>query len=179
MAQSSRYLPFIQGGVCGDADATAFTALTTGICLCPPSPSLSPCTCDLTVGSVSTVNVTCASTGLGDEATAIILQSVPPTTPLDTIILNGNKLSKVPSTSSRRAYSVTSRVATKSLLTPFTLLNYVDLASNVITAIGTGDLALKAPVKFLNLASNVISSVSAGSLPSEFHFLKSHQAALK
>ena len=167
VGQNSRYLPFIQGGVCGDADATAFSALTTEICLCPPSTSLSPCTCGLTVGSVSTVNVTCASTKLGDAATAKILQSVSPTTPLDTLILNGNELSKVPSASSRRAYSVTSRITTKSLLTPFTLLNHVDLSSNGITSIGTGDLALKGPVNFLNLAQNVISSIAAGSLPSE------------
>ena len=50
----SAYFPLITGGICGDADATAFSALTTGICLCPPSPSLSPCTCGMTVGSVST-----------------------------------------------------------------------------------------------------------------------------
>ena len=171
----SDYLPFIKGGVCGDSDATPFSALTNGICLCPSSTSLLPCSCELTTGSVGTVNVTCASKGLGDAATVKLLQSVSPTIPVDTLILSGNKLSKVPSTSSRRAYSVTSRATTKSLLTPFTRLNYVDLSSNVITAINTGDLTLKAAVKFLNLDSNKISSVAAGSLPSKFHLnINSH-----
>ena len=155
-------------------EATAFTDLTTAVCLCPSSTSLGPCSCGLTTGSSSTVNVTCVSMELGDSGTAKILLSVPPTTPLDTLILSGNNLTKVPSVPSRRFKSISdmSRGASTSLLTPFTLLNYVDLSSNVITIIGTGDLALKAPVKFLNLARNVISSVAAASLPSEFHLNK-------
>lgn len=110
--------------------------------------------------------------GTGRFSNCQYLLSVSSTTPLDTLILSGVNLTKIPSTSTRRFASSENfiRATTKSLLTPFTLLNHVDLSSNVITSIGTGDLALKGPVKFLNLANNVISSIAAGSLPSEFFY---------
>jgi Leucine-rich repeat (LRR) protein len=86
-------------------------------------------------------------------------------------------LTKVPSTSSRRSGSgseddgMIRATATTSLLTQFTQLNNVDLSSNVITTIGTGELALTAPLEFLSLANNVISSVAMGSLPSALFIL--------
>ena len=77
-------------------------ALTTAVCLCPPSPSLSPCNCSLSTGNDSTaVTVTCVSAELGNAALGEILLNGPPTTPLDTLILSGNNLTKVPSTTLR------------------------------------------------------------------------------
>jgi len=128
------------------------------------------------------VTITCADAGLGDSRTAQILLNVSPKTPLDTLILGGNKLTKVPSTSSRRSGSgsedddMIRATATTSLLTQFTQLNNVDLSSNGITRIGIGELTLTAPVKFLSLANNLIASVAMSSLPSTlFHLIKSHE----
>ena len=154
---ASDYVSFIQGGVCGDADKTAFTDLTTVICLCPPSTSIDPyCTCDLSTGSDTLVTVTCEGAGLGDSGVAKILLSFAVSTPIDTLILRGNNLKRVPSIFSRSV----------GLLTRFNQLNSVDLSSNVITAVSTGDLTMAAPLKFLNLTNNVISSIATAALPS-------------
>jgi len=121
------------------------------------------------------VTITCADAGLGDSRTAQILLNISPKTPLDTLVVSGNKLTKVPSTSRQSGSGIEDEgmiraTATKSLLTQFTQLNYVDLSSNVITKIGTGQLALTAPVKLLSLANNTITSIEADALPSTSHF---------
>jgi Leucine-rich repeat (LRR) protein len=122
------------------------------------------------------VTITCAGAELGDSKIAEILLNVPPKTPLDTLILSGNKLTKVPSTSSRRSGSgseddgMIRATTTKSLLTKLTQLNNVDLSSNVITTIGAGELTLTASLKFLSLANNTIASIEADALPSTSHF---------
>jgi len=164
-------LASIQGGVCGDADATDFSALTTAICLCPSSTAIQPCACALSTGSNSTVTITCADAGLGDSKIAEILVKVSAKTPLDTLVLSGNKLTKVASTSRRSGSGIEDEdmiraTAITSLLTQFTQLNYVDLSSNVIITIGAGELALTAPVNFLSLANNTITSIEADALPS-------------
>ena len=161
---SPDYLPFVSGGTC--QDSTAFSDLTTTICLCPPSVSIATCSCYLTSSggdSSSTVTVNCTSQGLGDATMASVLINISITTPLDTLLLGGNNLTKIPSSSSRRVGSKAS--STSSLLTKFPLLNYVSLSSNAITSILKGDIALAASLKFLDLSSNKIAQVAVGSLP--------------
>ena len=163
---SSKYLPFVSGGTC--EDSTEFSALTTTICWCPLSASIATCSCDLTAGSTTTITVNCTSQGLGDASIASVLSSISVTSPLDTLLLGGNNLTKVPSSSSRQMTDVgISRASSTSLLTQFPLLNYVSLSSNAITSILKGDLTLSAPLKFLDVSSNQISRVAVGSFPCE------------
>ena len=92
---NSDYLNYVTGGTC--KDSTAFSALTQGICLCPPATSISPCTCDLTAGSTTTLTVTCAGHSIDDTTMEGILTTIAPTSyAVDTFDLSGNSLSYVP-----------------------------------------------------------------------------------
>jgi len=163
---SPDYLPFVSGGTC--QDSTAFSALTTTICWCPPSVSIATCSCYLTASGSSTVTVNCASQGLGDAAMASVLLSISSTSPIDTLLLDDNNLTKVPSSSSRRVSRIgIIRTSFTSLMTKFPLLNHVGLSSNAITSILKGDLTLPAPLKLLNLTSNQISRIAVESFPCE------------
>jgi len=158
LVTNSEYQVFVQGAPkC--SDGTALFDLTSIICWCPPSVPLATCSCDLTADSSSAVIVNCTSQGLGDAVMASVLLNISVTTPLDTLLLGGNNLTKVPSS------PVDARATTTSLLTRFPLLNYVSLSSNAITSILKGDLTLTTPLKFLDLSSNQISQVAVGSLP--------------
>jgi len=192
----------VKGITCSDAVATLFSALKAINCRCPVT-SIAPCTCQPTGGTTSvpistktTLTISCANQGLTDAQMATILNSIPLTTPVDTLDLSWNKLTRVPSatygrsmsiltsffnifkkptattspTSSSSANGTSSSSSTKKtigLLTRFKQLISVDLSFNSLTSIYTGDLALAAAaVKYLNLASNAITFFEVNSLPS-------------
>jgi len=80
-----------------------------------------------------------------------IIDNVPPTTPVDTFDLSGNQMTSVPSG-----------------LTQFNELANLNLSTNAITAVETGQLKLPAAVKSLDLSSNQISVIAASSLPGNY-----------
>jgi Leucine-rich repeat (LRR) protein len=77
-----------------------------------------------------------------------IIYNVPSTTPVDTFDLSGNQLTAVPSG-----------------LTQFNELTNLNLSTNAITAVETGQLKLTVAVKSLDLSFNQISAIAASSLP--------------
>ena len=79
-----------------------------------------------------------------------IVGNIPATTPLDILIMSKNTLTKIPDS-----------------LPQYTQLTTLSVASNAITSVATGQVALTANVVLLDFSSNQISTIAAGSLPGE------------
>ena len=141
---------FVTNATCSDADSTPFTALTALNCKCPIY-SISPCTCRTTMGSNTTLTISCANKNITDSSMAKIFTKIPASTPVDQLDLSGNLLTRVPAN-----------------LTQYPTLNKLSLASNSITSIASGDLTLPANVIVLDVSKNLISSVSKDSLPANY-----------
>ena len=76
------------------------------------------------------------------------MTNIDPTTPLDTLDLGSNKLTRIPK-----------------CLPQFTQLVNLVVSSNSIAAIQSGDLSVTGPVKTLDLSSNIIAAIADASLP--------------
>ena len=77
-----------------------------------------------------------------------IVQNIPATTPVHTFDLSGNKLTKVPSG-----------------LPQYQQLVTMNMSSNSITTVNTGDLTVTGAVTNLDMSSNVIATINNNSLP--------------
>jgi len=141
---------YVVNATCSDVDTTPFTALTALNCKCPIY-SISPCTCRTTMGSNTTLTISCANKNLTDSSMVKIFTKIPASTPVDQLDLSGNLLTRVPAN-----------------LTQYPTLNNLSLASNFITSIASGDLTLPANVVVLDVSKNLISSVSKDSLPANY-----------
>ena len=85
---------------------------------------------------------------------ASIIANVPPTTPVDTFDFSQNLLTVVPPN-----------------LPQFNQLTNLNLSTNAIVAVGTGELNLAAAVNSLDLSSNQIEAIAASSLPGNLFYL--------
>ena len=147
LISDSNLSPYVINATCSDTLATRFTSLSAINCQCPAI-SIVPCTCVPTTGSNTTLTISCASQSLSDSAMAAIVNEIPVTTPVDTIDLSGNQLSKVPSG-----------------LPQYQQLVSVNISSNAITTVNSGDLTVDGSVTNLDMSSNVITTISSNSLP--------------
>ena len=136
---------YVKNATC--SDTTPFSSLTELNCKCPVA-SITPCSCQPTAGSMTTLTISCASLNLNDTTMKAIIANVPPTTPVDTFDFSGNLLTAVPAN-----------------LPQFNQLANLNLANNSIAAVATAELNLPAAVKSLDLSSNQISTIAASSLP--------------
>ena len=136
---------YVKNATC--SDATPFSSLTELNCKCPVA-SIAPCSCQSTAGSNATLTISCANQNLNDAAIKAIIDNVPPTTPIDTFDFSGNQLTQVPIN-----------------LAQFNQLTNLNLSTNAITAVGSGQLNLPAAVLSLDLSSNKISIIAQSSLP--------------
>ena len=139
--------PFVTNATCGDSAVTPFTSLTALNCQCP-STSISPCTCQPSAGSDTTLTISCADQGLDDTAIGAVIANTPATTPVDSLDLRGNQLTSVPSGLPQYAYLIR-----------------VTVANNSITSIGSTDLSLTGNALLIDLSHNQISDIAPGSLP--------------
>jgi Leucine-rich repeat (LRR) protein len=112
---------------------------------------LNTCTCAFTTGGTNTtVTIDCTGKNLTDSAVATLVDKIA-WAAIDTLILDGNKMTKIPPG-----------------LSGLMQLSSLSAASNSITAINATDLSsLPATLKKLNFASNSISTVAAGSFPGQ------------
>jgi len=117
---------------------------------------------------------------------AIILNQISDSLPVDTMLLDNNLLTKIPigttkSLTSTKTKNPNRKATTKSPIIPqqqsvskiaalnkLSLLSYLDLSNNKITAIRSGDLKLSAPLQYLDLSSNQIDTIASGSFPGEY-----------
>ena len=143
-------LPYIKG-TCQNGNT--FSSYTNEICLCPPAADLGKSTCALTTGSTTTVTINCTGQKLGDSAVASLVDKIA-WAPIDTLNLNGNLLTKVPTNLAPQLANVTT----------------LSLASNGITSIGLDELNLKATVVSLDVSNNSISTIAADALPGDNQF---------
>ena len=85
-------LAFVVNAQCNDTAATPFTSLTALQCKCPSAPfrrAVASCQLTMADGS-SALTIDCSSRGLDDKAMQAIVANIPPTTPLDVLVLDGN-----------------------------------------------------------------------------------------
>jgi len=136
---------YVKNAAC--SDSTPFSSLTELNCKCPVA-SIAPCSCQPTAGSDTSLTISCANQNLDDTTMASIIANVPPTTPVDTFDFSQNLLTVVPPN-----------------LPQFNQLSNLNLSTNAIVAVGTGELNLPAAVNSLDLSSNQISTIAASSLP--------------
>ena len=144
----SIYRPYVKGSCQNGAAFSSFTSADT--CLCPAAAAISPCSCFVVQGSQTDTAINCTSAGLNDTGIAAITQRIQTdfSPYIVTFLLNGNQLTRVPQG-----------------LAQFVFLSVVDLSSNAIESVASGDLALPAPVEAINLAGNKIQSIEPSSLP--------------
>ena len=140
-------LPFVANATCGDLAATPFSSLTALNCQCPLL-LISPCTCQPSAGSNTTLTILCANQGMDNAAIGNVVANTPATTPVDTFDLGGNQLTSVPTG-----------------LPQYTTLVSVSVSNKSITSIGSADLSLTRNSTLINLSYNQISSIVPGSLP--------------
>jgi len=128
-----------------------FSSYSNEVCLCPPATDLGTCTCALTTDSTNTtVTIDCKDQNLNDSAAEILVGKIT-WAPIDTLILDGNNMTKIPPG-----------------LSGLTQLSSLSATTNAITSISDVDLSpLAADVRKLNFASNSISTIAAGSFPSQ------------
>ena len=142
---------YVKNAAC--SDSTPFSSLTELNCKCPVA-SIAPCSCQPTTGSDTTLTISCANQNLDDTTMASIIANVPPTTPVDTFDFSQNLLTVVPPN-----------------LPQFNQLTNLNLSTNAIVAVGTGELNLAAAVNSLDLSSNQIEAIAASSLPGNLFYL--------
>ena len=141
----------IQTYVTGTCQSGAnFSSLyTPPACLCPTAAAISPCTCNNS-NNLGMVAIYCGGKNLNDNQMANIISNIFTWSPIDTMYLAGNKLTKIPAG-----------------LSQYTQLIWLQLESNSITSIGPNDLSgLTAPVMYINLANNQISTIADNAFPS-------------
>ena len=85
-----------------------------------------------------------------------IVANIDPTTPVDTIDLSSNKLTRMPKN-----------------LTKFNELVNLNISSNAIAAIESGDLTMTGSVTNLDMSSNLIATIADSSLPGELFVINS------
>ena len=144
---------FVVNATCSDPNATPFSALTALNCKCP-AVSISPCSCQPTTDSSTTLTISCAAKSLTDSGMKTIVNKIPATTPVDTMDLSSNQLTQIPKG-----------------LTQFAQLANLNLSLNAITAVNSGDLSLKGTVTNLDMSSNAITTIADSSLPGEMNEL--------
>ena len=84
-------LAFVVNAQCNDTAATPFTSLTALQCKCPSAPFRRAVVSQLTMADGSSaLTIDCSSRGLDDKAMQAIVANIPPTTPLDVLVLDGN-----------------------------------------------------------------------------------------
>ena len=140
---------------CTDGTVVSTSTLTSLICKCPTyAVDIAPCVCGATRDSSTTLTVSCAAQNLNDSAMAAVIVKIDPTTPLDTFLLNNNRLLSVPAGLDR-----------------YKQLANVNLANNSITAIGSTDLStLTASVQLIDLSSNRITAIADGCFPGALNY---------
>ena len=138
--------------LCNDGSTVDNFLNLTVICKCPAySTYIAPCVCGPTKNSEgvsSTLTISCAAQSLGDSALSDIFKNVSSTSPVDTMNLSGNQLTKIPSG-----------------LPQYETLVSVTVANNSITSVGSTDLSLSGNVTLIDLSYNQISVIAPGSLP--------------
>lgn len=113
-----------------------------------PNPALDKCTCRQTQIGGDTLTFTCSNT-LNDAAMDAALDSIPIKNIVDTLVLSGNGLTKVPT----------------GLPTKFPKLISLNLANNQITRVNENELTLAGSVTLIDLSGNLITTIAPGSLP--------------
>ena len=144
----------VANATCGDSAVTPFTSLTALNCKCPVL-SISPCTCQPSVGGNTVLTISCADQGMDKTAIGTVIANTPATTPVDSLDLCGNQLTSLPT--GLRQYATLVRVT---------------VANNSITSIRSIDLSLTGNALLIDLSHNPISDIATGSLPGkQFCFL--------
>lgn len=131
-----------------------FSLYNFSVCICPLASDISPCTCGLS--STTTTSLNCANLNLNDSSIATVVKNTPSWSPVDTVILKGNQLSRVPAQLSKYTKLV-------NLVNP-------NLSSNSITSIHATDSLslLSTPVRLIDLSANSITQITQDALPSNF-----------
>ena len=139
---------FVKWGTVFCLDGTKTSSLTPPICACPLYVAdIAPCVCR--PDTIESLTIDCSSKNIGSDRMATIISNISITTPVVSLLLNGNQLTKVPPG-----------------LTKFTLMNTLSLANNQISSIAAGDLSLVAKMESLDLTNNAITTIATNSLPS-------------
>ena len=143
---NSTLLQFVKG-TCQNGDQfSSYSAAAS--CFCPAAADISPCTCGFTDRSETTITIDCTDKSLDDVAMARIVNKIQTWSPVDTMLLNGNRLKVVPPG-----------------LPLITRLVDLNLASNQITSVGSTELQLPAKVTTINLSSNNITALADNCFP--------------
>jgi len=87
---------------------------------------------------------------LTDSQMEAVVKKIEATTPVDTMDLSLNLLTQIPKG-----------------LTQFAQLANLNVSSNVITAVNSGDLSLTGSVTNLDMSSNAIATIADSSLPGD------------
>lgn len=153
LISNSTLSPFVVNATCSDSTATPFSSLSELNCQCPTA-SILPCSCQPTTGSNSTLTIDCSNQGLTTDEMEAIVKKIPPTTPVNVMNLSGNKFTRIPAG-----------------LLQFPQLIVLNLSSNAITVVNSGDLSVAASVTTLDLSSNAIEIISIASFPGESTFV--------
>ena len=136
---------------CSDG-ADFSTVLKPLSCQCPTYPVVH-CTCGVTMNSATSLTITCANQSLSDSAISPIFDQFPATTPVDTINLSNNTLTKVP----------------VAQLKKYTQLANVLMSNNNIAALAANDFNLTANASRIDLSANSITSIEPNALPSNLY----------
>ena len=144
--------PYVKG-TCQDGHPFSFFNLAA--CICPLPAEIDPCKCGLSsislMAPVVTATLNCANQNLNDSAMAAVVYKTPSWSPIDTVILKGNQLTRLPAH-----------------LSKYTQLVNLNFASNGITSIDAGNESLallSAAVQFIDLSSNLITQIKPGAFP--------------
>ena len=142
-------LPFVIGTCHNGKD---FFTYSNEVCLCPPAADLGTCTCALSTDSTTAVTISCAGLSLDDSTVETLVDKIS-WAPINTLILDENRLTQVPTNLAQLANVTT-----------------LSLASNGLTSIGSGELNLKATVVSLDVSNNSISTIATDALPGDDRF---------